>query len=77
MKPTNWNTYRITPFVSDVANDRASSGCIHCHQVRRSPAGWQKRIMQVNGRHVAYGPVEPLSNAEGSAAFATAQQSNP
>jgi len=35
---------------------------------------WQKRIYQSNGRFGAAGPVEPISEAEGEAHFATAEQ---
>lgn len=75
MKRTAWNTYREKPCMHDVANDQASSGGVHLHQVRRTRSGhWQTRICQSNGRHQAYGPVTPISEEEGESLFATAQQ---
>lgn len=72
MKATLWNTYATRGYTHDVANDQASSGGVHHHQVRKAKSGWQKRIVQSNGKHSAYGPVEPVSDAEGEAAFETA-----
>lgn len=74
MRKSTWNTYRITGYTYDVANDQASAGGVHEHQVRRTKSGWQTRILQSNGRHSSFGPVSPLSDAEGEALFATAQQ---
>lgn len=74
MKKTTWNTYSIVGFSHDVANDQASAGGVHLHQVRRhAHGGWQHRICQSNGRHQAYGPVESISVEDGEAKFATAQ----
>jgi hypothetical protein len=70
-----WNTYAIYGYTSDVANHRASQGGVHLHQVRHHPGGgWQKRIVQSNGRHEAAGPVQSIDDREGWALFATAQQ---
>lgn len=75
MKKTTWNTYSTRGFSHDIANDRASSGGVVHHQVRRTRNGfWQRRACQSNGRHEAYGPVEAISDAEGEALYATACQ---
>lgn len=75
IRKSNWNTYATYGYTYDVANNQSSAGGVHEHQVRRTRGGhWQKRICQSNGRHQAYGPVSPLSEEEGEAFFATAQQ---
>ena len=73
MKKTTWNTYATYGFTHAVAQDRASQGGVHHHQVRKAGGGWQKRIVQSNGRFSASGPVTPITDHEGEAAFATAQ----
>lgn len=76
IRKSQWNTYATYGYTYDVANDQASAGGVHLHQVRKTKGGfWQKRIVQSNGRHTAYGPVSPITEEEGEAAFATAQQS--
>ena len=75
MKNTTWNTYTTYGYTYDVANDQRSAGGVHLHQVRKTASGWQKRIKQSNGRFASYSEVSPLSDADGEAAFATAQQS--
>lgn len=72
MKATNWNTYATRGYTHDVANDRASAGGVHHHQVRRTKAGWQKRVCQSNGSHQAYSHVESVSDEDGEAYFAAA-----
>jgi hypothetical protein len=74
IRKTAWNTYRTTGYTNDVANDQASAGGVHHHQVRKGAKGWQVRVCQSNGRHVSYGPVSPISDAEGEARFATAEK---
>jgi len=73
MRRDLWNTYAMTGYTHDVAQDQASAGGCHYYQVRRGTSGWQRRIRQANGDHEAYGPVAPISEADGEAAFATAQ----
>lgn len=73
MNRDEWTTYKTIGYTYDVANDPASQGGTHEHQVRLGPAGWQHRIRQSNGEHAATGPVTPLSHAEGEAHFATAE----
>ena len=73
LRKTTWNAYATTGYTHDVANDQASAGGVHHHEVRRTRTGWQKRICQSNGRHVAHSPVESISDAEGEALFATAE----
>jgi len=75
LRRNQWNTYRTTGYTHDVANDPRSQGGVHQYQVRKTKSGlWQKRIYQSNGRFGAAGPVEPISEAEGEAHFATAEQ---
>lgn len=74
MRKSTWNTYAITGYSYDVANDQRSAGGVHLHQVRKTNSGWQTRIEQSNGQHSSYGSVSPISEADGEAYFATAQQ---
>ena len=75
MDKRKWNTYRTVGYSYDVANDGASQGGVHDHQVRWTQSGWQHRVLQVNGWHSAAGPVTPIeSDADGAARFATAEQ---
>lgn len=74
MSKTTWNTYATAGYTHDVANDQASAGGVHLHQVRKTKAGWQRRILQSNGKHQAAGKVSPISEAEGEASYATAKQ---
>jgi hypothetical protein len=74
MNKRAWNTYRTTCYTHDVAQDQASAGGVHLHQVRLGRAGWQHRIEQSNGWHSAYGQVTAISDAEGEAHFATAAE---
>jgi hypothetical protein len=76
MKMTAWNTYYTGGYTHDVANDQASAGGVHLHQVRRTLAGWQRRIVQSNGRHQAYGAVESISKEDGADKYASALQDN-
>jgi hypothetical protein len=73
LKNTTWNTYRITGYTYDVANDQRSAGGVHLHQVRKTRSGWQKRILQSNGRFSASSEVKEVSNQEGQTAFETAK----
>ncbi len=73
MKASTWNTYHTTCYTHDVAQDQRSAGGVHLHQVRRVKTGWQKRIKQSNGSHTSYGETKPMTDADGAAAFATAQ----
>lgn len=64
----------MSGYSHDVANDQASAGGCHFHQVRKTTrGGWQKRIRQSNGPHSAYGPVESIDDETGEANFASAQ----
>ena len=69
----HWNTYATYGYTHDVANDPASTGGVHLHQVRFGKAGWMTRIMQSNGNHRAAGRARSISDTEGEAFFATAQ----
>lgn len=73
MKKTTWNTYATRGYSHDVANDQASAGGVHHHQVRKTKYGWQYRVLQSNGWHSAAGPVSVISDANGEAHYATAQ----
>lgn len=68
-----WNTFQTRCYTHDVANDQASAGGVHLHQVRKGPAGWQTRICQSNGRHTAYGAYENVDAAEGERLFEQAK----
>lgn len=68
-----WNTYDTRGYTYDVANDQASAGGVHLHQVRRSRNGWRRRILQSNGNHQAAGTVQNIEDAEGEALFAQAE----
>lgn len=74
IRKTTWNTYRTTCYTHDVANDRRSAGGTHNHQVRKTAAGWQRRIRQSNGAHESFGPAEPISDEDGEAAFELAKK---
>lgn len=74
LRKSTWNTYATTGYTFNAANDQASAGGVHHHQVRCHNGGWQTRIRQSNGRHTAYGPVAAISDSDGEAYFATAQQ---
>ena len=67
-----WQTYATTGYTHDVAQDQRSAGGVHLHQVRHTRDGWQTRICQSNGGHVAYGPVEAVDDATGAANYARA-----
>lgn len=73
IRATTWNTYRVTGYTHDVANDQASAGGVHLHQVRKSNSGWQYRVCQSNGSHRAYGPVDVISDEDGEAKFEMAK----
>ena len=74
MKRSTWNTYRMTGYTHDVANDQLSAGGVHLYQVRRiRNGGWQTRICQSNGCHVSYGEYATVSDSEGELLFARAQ----
>ena len=74
----NWNTYHVNGYTHDVANDQSSAGGIHLHQVRCIKfvgcVVWQKRILQSNGNHFAYGPHEKISEAEGQERYKFVQK---
>jgi len=46
--------------------------CIR-HQVRKTKAGWQRRILQSNGNYKAVGPVTSISDSEGEALWRKAK----
>lgn len=65
MRKSNWNTYSTVCFSYNVAQDPRSTGGVHLHQVRRAKSGWQKRILQSNGRFSDSGPVTEVDPDEG------------
>lgn len=69
MDKRTWRTYHTAAYTYDVAGDQASQGGVHFHQIRRIKTGWEKRIVQTNGRHVAIGPVTPVPAAVGESKF--------
>lgn len=74
IKKTTWNTYASCCYTHDVANDQASAGGVHLHQIRHHHGHWQTRICQSNGQHQSYSDVSPVDPAAGEACFATACQ---
>lgn len=54
LKKDKWNTHATTCYTHDVANDQASAGGVHHHQVRWWGGRWQQRICQSNGNHQSY-----------------------
>lgn len=75
MKSTNWNTYKTRLYTYDVAQDQASAGGVHHHQVRKAKSGWETRILQTNGTHEAAGKFEEVSDEVGRALFEQAKNS--
>ena len=73
IRQTEWNTYSMRGYTHDVANDQRSAGGVHFLQVRRGPAGWQKRVLQSNGTATAAGPIEVLDTPQGEAYFEQAK----
>ena len=73
MRKDRWNTFAVTGYSHDVANDHRSAGGVHLHQVKRGPAGWMRRIKQANGRFSSFGAVEPISDQEGEAKYEQAK----
>jgi len=74
IRKTTWNTFRTSCYTHDVANDQASAGGVHLRQVRWNGHQWQMRVCQSNGCYRSYSEVWAVTDAEGEAAFATAQQ---
>lgn len=73
IRRSTWNTYAMSGYTHDVSGDQASAGGVHLYEVRRGPSGWQRRVRQSNGRHVSYGPVTAIDDAEGEALYARAE----
>lgn len=69
-----WNTYAITGYTHQVGTDAAATGGVHRHEVRKTKAGWQKRVVDSNGRFQSAGPVTPVTEADGEAMFAQAEK---
>jgi hypothetical protein len=59
-----FTTVLTSCYTHDVAQDQASAGGVHLHQIRKAKDGWRKRIVQSNGRWTAYGPTEVISAYE-------------
>jgi hypothetical protein len=74
IRKTTWNTYGVSGYIYDCANDQRSAGGVHIHQVRLGRHGWQHRICQSNGGRKAYSPVTPIDDATGEARFEQAKQ---
>ena len=73
MNKRTWTTYFTGAFTYDVADDQASAGGVHQHQIRKTRRGWQERIRQVNGVHVSYGPVKSIPEKSGEVTWAIAK----
>lgn len=76
LRRSTWNEYRTSGFTYDVANDQASSGGLHHHEVRKTRDGWEYRICQSNGDFFAYSPTEDISEDDGENRFQRARQGN-
>ena len=74
MSRNTFTTYRITGYHTQHGEDARATGGVVMLQVRRTRSGWQRRSVDSNGRYRSAGPVEPISEAEGEALFATALQ---
>ncbi len=73
MNSNKWNTWKTVGYSYDVAQDQASAGGVHHHQIKLGKAGWMSRICQSNGNHESHGPVVPIPAALGEAHFEQAQ----
>ena len=73
MRKDRWNTYSLSGFSYDVANDQASAGGVHIRQIKRGCEGWMHRVLQINGNHRASGPAEPIDAAHGEACYECAK----
>lgn len=69
MDKRKWNSYHTCGYTYDVANDQRSAGGVHIYQIRKVKGGWEKRIVQSNGRFFGVGPTEKLSNEDGLSCF--------
>lgn len=76
MSKSTWTTWATRGYTHDVANDQRSAGGVHLHQVRKTKAGWQARVLQSNGKYRHPGEVSPIEDAEGEARYATAKSPN-
>lgn len=74
MSESKWNTYHVSGYTHDVANDQSSAGGVHLYQIRKTKKGWQKRICQSNGKHQSYGKVEKISEIDGIEKFNQVEQ---
>ena len=72
VRKNNWNTYCTTGYTYDAANDQASAGGVHLHQIRKTRKGWQKRILQSNGQHQATSPIIEITDDCGEKMFGIA-----
>jgi hypothetical protein len=70
IRKSTWNSYWVTGYTYDVANDQQSAGGVHIHQIRKIKNKWQKRIVQSNGKFRAISQIEDLDEKEGLALFA-------
>lgn len=68
-RKSTWNDYFIGGYTYDVANDQRSAGGVHIHQVRKTKDGWEKRIVQSNGRFRSIGKTEKLNEEDGLCKF--------
>ena len=68
-----WNTSAVRACTHQVGTDPRATGGVHLHQVRRGPAGWQRRTVDSNGPNRSPGPVEATSDERGEALFEQAK----
>lgn len=74
MRRDVWTTYRTTGYTHQVGTDPRATGGVHFHQVRKTSTGWQKRIIESNGRYESTSPIQQLDAAEGERYFALARR---
>lgn len=72
IRRSNWNTYALRGYTSDVANCQRSAGGVHIYEVRLGKNGWMKRICQSNG-FKAYSAVTNIDDIEGESLFEMAK----
>jgi len=69
MRRDRWNTYRITCYSYQAGTDQRATGGIHRHEVKRTPSGWMRRVVDANGRWESAGECEPIDAHEGEALY--------
>jgi len=74
MSRSRWTTWQITSFTHAVHANTKSQGGVLIHRVRKTPAGWEERVIQSNGVHDNTGPITKIADAEGEQRYALAEK---